>query len=614
MSQLTHFGTENGSGISHKRVVVIHRQNREWRVVTMLRDEEDRRPRLDELSSVSVADISALERLIDKSDADTLVRILPSGTVVCRTFGMPRMDEGTMSGAIDLQAEAVLPSTIESHRRAAALLPWSEEVPDEFEAVAVGWPGDAPDDFSSGSEIEQRFAPSMSCLVECLCYSNGNSFAAYLDRDLGTFELLMHHRGRTGVRTVRIDISQSDWVSQVEQAFVETAMSLGIDLQELEPWRAKLRDHAADYPQMPLVDDETSDRFLSEIGQETDSRSADSWEKYGMALLAGAGVLGPRRNLFSMRTDPPEEQRNVAVDILQWIDRPSRAAIVLVAALLAIAVIPYVSAWSRYAALKSKIGTDAHLEQQVIEIQQTAQFYELLNKKRWPMTKLIADISGSAPYLNQIDELTIDSESGEVRLKGTSPGSDDLTVFREVLGTTGIFDRITVPRSETKANKVEFEMTFSVVDPNKPAERAFTDSLAHHLYPDQADQILPGQYEQGSPTVRPSLGRGGGTASRSSARSAMNMGGAAANQNKTSAPITSGSSAASSQSTQRGPIPEPLSDQQIESMNYQQALASATARTKFMYDRSLDESTRTRLRDEFGRLYRRSQELKPKKD
>ncbi len=83
MNQISHFGQNGGNGNgAPKRVVVLHRQGREWRLLRLRRDDKEGRIELEEHTSVSVSNVTELTRLLTEAEADVVVRILPGGTVV----------------------------------------------------------------------------------------------------------------------------------------------------------------------------------------------------------------------------------------------------------------------------------------------------------------------------------------------------------------------------------------------------------------------------------------------------------------------------------------------------------------------------------------------------
>ncbi len=628
INQLAQFGQNgmNGNG-APKRVVVLHRQAREWRLLRLSREDKGGRIELEEHTSIAVSDVSGLKRLLADYDADLVVRILPGGTVVCRTLQIPKMTAESLDEVIDLQAEAVLPAGIEDHRRAVAMLPWSQELAEEFEALAFGWPGVVPADLDEIEEPEFVYAPGLAGLAEILCRAHGDAFAAYLDKDGETFELLMHHQGRTAVRTVRIDGKQEVWGERLDQVFVETAISIDLTLDEIADWREKLRDHAGRYAQMPLVNDEARQQVGMQIGGGLEELGMDWWKKFGLGVVVGIGVFGPRRRLFELLAERPEERRNRVAEVLRWVDEPSRAILVLLIAVLAISLLPLGSAWARRSILNSKLGAAGDVNVNVVarDLGYEAQYYEVLNKRRWPMTKLLADISGAAPYEVEIDEITIDAgdgtKGGLVRLKGTAPSRDEETSFRSELENRGIFKKVSVPRSDEKRGKIEFEMTFIVDKPLLRIEPTFGDTLLSHLYGDDATamveeggigEIAGSELSSagdenifgGGGTELPGAADDGGTASAGG-----NDPGSQGWVNPVQQAKARRDAAREGRNIEKV-IPDALTATAIETMSQEDALAATLQRARVMYDRSLDPSTQTRLRDEYTRLAARIKQLK----
>ena len=615
MTQLSQFAT--GTADSNlRRVMVIHQQGDQWRALQLSRDDKDGPLRVDDYRSFAIEESDPFIAYITESGVDGVVRILAGGTVICRKISVPRMDDDTLSEVLDLQAEAVLPAGTESHRRAVALLPWTNRQDDEYEAVALAWPGREPDDDIDLllGDLDLHYAPVASCLLEALAESEtDHTFAGYFDRETGTLDLIVHHRGVSTFRTLRMDTAHSGWVEQLEHDLTETAMSIGIEISAIDSWREQLHGETQGHAQAFIMDESLRGRIVHTWEGVFDLREDELWRQFGLLLMAGVGRMGSRSHLFSIPAFPPEEKRNPIVDWLHWLDHPARAAFVLIAAILLISFVPLGAAWGRYRTLHARIGDDEKVAEQAQRSREEAQFYELLNKKRWPMTKLLADITGSAPYPVRIQEITIDSESGQVRLKGTAPTNDDLTVFREVLGTAGIFEQIRVPRSETKAHFVEFEIIFGITDATRPVERAFTDSYARILYGDQADEVQAGEYELNTPTIRNALGgsrRTGGSsaAMRRGLTQRSGRGGGTASNVTTGSPEGAASILSSESTEGDGEVkyPEAITPEQIGKLNYQQTMAAVKERTGVMYGSPIDDATRQRLLGELKLLNQRA--------
>jgi len=634
MSQLPQFGPGLGNG-PPRRLAVIHRQGAEWRVVAITRDDRDGTIRVESAMSVAATDLAALSRAVSGIRADVVLRVLPGGTVVCRTVPIPSMEPSVLEEALDLQAEAALPAHIDAHRRAAAMLPWAEQMPDEAEALVLGWPGEEPDapvlEEEEDDGADFCYAPTMACLVEVLARTHGEGMACYLDRDEGAFELLMHRFGRTALRTVRIngDADPEEWGREMRRIVTETAMSIGLDPAGVEPWREELLDQAARFRQMQLIDENARSALFALLEGDVRRDDLEWWKKYGLAILAGVGALGPRRKLFALRGEPAAERRQPIIELLHWIDSPGRAAFVLLAALLVVVLMPLGAAWGRYAILNAKAGDIQNIQQMARRASQQEQFYQAPNSRRWPMTKLLADLSGSAPPEVQLDETIIDSESGEIRLKGIAPDSERQSSFQEALGALGVFHEIDLNRLETKGSSVEFEMTLSLADPLREAERQYTTPLAVHLYGEElAEKVQPGEYERTMPSGRGggfarSRGSGGGAASSfgRSNRGAGELfgGGDGAGLFGTAASLPGGededegegggdeATASSDPDPDPDPdaVPEPISAEEIDALDADEAMRRAQARADLLYDEGIDESTRTRLRDEMARLMNR---------
>ena len=88
-------------------VTVVHQQGDHWRLLTVKREGTDVRV-IETHDIPTVSGETTLRETIVGADADLLIRILPGGSVVCRTLTLPTMEDSVMQSALELQAEGCL--------------------------------------------------------------------------------------------------------------------------------------------------------------------------------------------------------------------------------------------------------------------------------------------------------------------------------------------------------------------------------------------------------------------------------------------------------------------------------------------------------------------------
>jgi Tfp pilus assembly protein PilN len=360
-----------------------------------------------------------------------------------------------------------------------------------------------------------------------------------------------------------------------------------------------------------MLDHHTRTRILNLVKGAQSDTDVEWWKQYGLAIVAGLGVFGPRRSLFEMQADPPAEDRSRTVRFLDWVDDPRRVVAVVVAAAIMLFVFPLAAAWARYQVLNSKAGNLDEASREMRTIREEALYYEQLTAKRWPMSKLLADISGAAPYDVQIEEITLDSES-RVRLKATAPSNEQVTEFQQALSVMGMFGSPQVNRS-AEQGRVEFEFDFEVRDPLLRVERPYSESLASVLYGEEAAaELTPGEYEGGQFSIPINRSSSSRRSENSNPGGRLNSSAADDEARKTmseSQPPRNALSSRASLGSNPNELPPILTQEQIDQMTYEEAHAASRVRARLMY--SGEESTKTRLRSEFNRLSQRMKQVQP---
>lgn len=605
MSRLNSTPRFNG-GEAPRRALALHRQAEHWQAV--LAENRSGRLHVVEHHSIASRDGDRLGSLIARSDPDRLVVVLPGGSVVCRVLEVPALDDAAAGQAAELQAEADLPSVLPAHRRRCALLPWRTPVDNRL-AAAFGWPGRAPESVSP-SIGAPTYTGEAAALLELLILSGaGEGTIASLDRDHHSIELASHVNGLTVVRTARL--GEERWSTEAARVMVETALSAGADDAALADIEQRASSAARAQRQCLLADADC----LARLARMIPGTSADAawWNRCGVAAGAALAALGPRRAIAELLDEPPQPPRGAILSLLTWLGDRAHARGVVLAALLLIVVAPVLGGWSRYAILEHKTRQLDKVSADARERKAEADFFRTLRRHRWPMTKILADVAGMAPYDLTFESINIDSTSG-ITISGSTSLAHQSKVFdfHGLLLSSRLFSQVKSPNVTSGEDKIEFELQATVQDAHAKAERPHNEPLAVVLYGEEARGKPLGQYifsafSLGSGGARPrtpssSPTRGPvsapGTLDGGSSGSPFSFPGLGAGDDGSA---RSGATGGGGDPSEK-PLPPPLSDAEIAKMDL-------AAVNKAMVDRGSVKHREQRLQDEYDKLLQRRRDL-----
>ncbi len=609
----------NVNGEHLKRIAVVHHVDDQWHIA-VAEKQNGAPPAITGFYAVSAKASSELVQTIERIEPDRILHILPGGSVICRTFGIPHLDEDHLAEAFDLQIEAELPETIPPHRQAGAFLQWDADSSDMRLAVAMGWPGNV----GAGLPIDMRdrviYSSEIACLLQLVSHATDHGFICYADRDHQTIELILNGPGGLLIRTVRC--GGGDWADAVDAAVSETANSVLVPDDLIQQWRSIATNEAVSAKHAVIASESwkssagNSVQFArTVVGKKPDATlSAEN-----LTCAAAIGAYGAFGQLFTLRDEPIEEPHSFALGVANRLNQPGRAVTVAIIALICFVVFPWAGAFGKYQIVKWKAGDINSQEQQSLQTKMRSEFFTRLDEKRLPMTKLLADVSGAAPYKLQINEVNI-AQDRVVRVSGNAPSAEDYSTFEQALRNTGVFREFTLSRYETAGTKVEFELTFEIDDSQRRDEdtgRLFNTSLAQHLYGEDAEDGRPVKYLSSAPNsglrqIGRSTNRN--TASRNITNTTMESGTSSGVDTKT-VPLFGGGDLGGAggsgavKPVDKNAVPDPITDEQLQKMTYTEIRAAWMVRARLKERRSLDEATRARLKDEFARLSARMKEI-----
>ncbi|MGD9689246.1 MAG: PilN domain-containing protein [Phycisphaerales bacterium] len=526
-------------------------------------------------------DLAGLAGAISRARADRVVRVIPLGQTMCRPVPgatAPAGDPREVALALELIAEAQMGTAAPVHRRSAGRLPVGG-------LVAAGWSGNgivSPEVRIAGL-TDAIWVPSVAAL-SALGAQAGASLAVAAERDSGAIAVV---GGRAGVgaggsaassvaRVTRDDGEDAEaWRDAVEAAVQSAGETLG--LGDVSPGDVSGRVSVRVFS----FDRGGSGSPRWQLSGVPDQDSA--WlDRYGLLLGAGLAAADDdpaAHTLLSMTPEPviPPEPR--LLQWTQWLARPARASAVLAVCAAIVLGWPLAAAWIRHDRLSALAKADRADEAAELAARQQAEFYQLLRDRRWPMTKLLSDLTTTLPQGMTLESVAV--EYGQrVKANGTAETSQALTEWVAALRATRIFDDPRTPIQDSTGGGVKFELTAQVAQPLTVGGKTIATPAV--------------------PLAPVSSGPSGASPSRSS-------------DDRTST-NDSRSRTAERRGTPPGAAkieaPAPLSDAEIAAMDRATAMREWTQRRTFPQKHpEIDEETKKRLLDEAEKCQARMKSL-----
>ncbi|MGH7133531.1 MAG: PilN domain-containing protein [Phycisphaerales bacterium] len=441
---------------SSNTVLAIHRQGDAVRLLAARPDGQS--ISVKEASTLSAADAAGLTAAVARLRPDRVVHVIPAGQTIWRKLDAappgPDAQPAQIEAAMNLLAEASLPATVPTHRRAAAAL----RTPGGTATVACGWLGEwnQPE-----LEVPEQWLPEPVALIAAArLLGRGPGLCVYGDRKDGVVTVAVVSGGEKPSATIRINREDAadpeHWREAVSGLASETAEAAGMPGQSVEP-RANA-DFDILYPaatgSAPAIN-----------GVPAGDRR---WhEQFDLALGAAATALTAmpgERPLLAMHAQAPEFVEPVYLRAASVLASPRKLAIVIAACLALVLVVPLAMAYARLSILQTKsTGAKADAENFTKAVDQ-AEWYQLLREKRWPMTRLLAELTTTAPESVLIDDVTI--EQGKVvTVTATAESAEDVANWREALNKSKVFEDAKVPTIDSATTPVRFSLNAKVVAP-----------------------------------------------------------------------------------------------------------------------------------------------------
>lgn len=539
--------------------------------------------RLVEARSIERGVARELDEMLRRFRVGRLVRLVPGSETVVRCVSIPQAGTADAAAALGLIAEAELPDSIPRHRRAAGIIPDAHREGAQT-GLLVGWPVRSSD--ASPAAISRAVPEGWAAEAAALAALRGDSaIAGFADARTGSISLLVSGPARSMARVLREDNSAPDiWAEGLRRALTETCRTAGFE------------GTVGFTAGQSLLLSESARAALAEPSG--GKAGKPEWlETYGLAL--GAAMLALSENsasrpLAGLSAQAPALRQQSYERAIDWLSVNRNAWKAVAVASAALLLLPLGLAWATVAVLDAKVGALHAQAGSREELARVAALHAALRKTRWPMTKLLADISGSLPLGVRVESIRLAPDQG-LGLEGTADSADGAITLQQNLNKSGIFRDVRIARADTSAGgAVTFEIAAAVVNPtmNAPLVEDFAaQPLAVRLYGEGASNTNWTPDSDKVASTRP--GRPERPARTEGDADKSDAGKSGDGPATPSRPSGSGSD----------DIPEALTDEQIQAMDFNAAMKAWAARKKSLStQKSLDQPTKDRLTSEVDRL------------
>ncbi len=535
--------------------------------------------------------LAQAERLMADHGVSKAIRIVPSSQTLLRVSDAPEAGAEETLATLELMAEAEFSEHLPAHRRGGGVLPGKSEA-GVRRALLIGWPeSDASPEPLDVAEV--RWVAEIAALARIRGISRQPAWS--LDAARGSVSVLAERNGHISCRAVRAEHDSPEaWQAAARSIIEETTRAVGSSSAPIE---------LDNRPRAIELEQDAARAIRSSVTNVPDDQA---WfDKFGLALGAALVELDDDplvRAFAELRATPAREQVATAARLGTWLSVPSNAAIAIVACIIVAVLAPLGLAWARLTILDAKVSglEEAQAQREVLEAQ--AAMYSELDSERLPMTKLLADIAGAAPVhapdLVLIDLVRMTSER-EVYIEGIADTAELVSSFQKNLNESGLFQGVTVTRSDASSEGVDFTLTARV---NRNPYRSVAKS-------EETDYIARSTAVRlyGEDAVARSIGS---TRDAIARNQGAGNGAAQPRRERPNQPSDEDESSTRGRPA-RVEIPEPLTDDALNAMSRAEVMMGFAKRRNIVQSNpDLDDSTKQRIEDEVERMRKRLDELR----
>lgn len=534
----------------------------------------------------SAAEFAAIRGWLRDRGVGVVVRVAPARQVLVRMVKPPDdvRDRAALASAMELLAESELPSHLPWYRRAGGVI--AGDVP---AAMVIGWHGPAatsvePDPLAAALEgVRQIWSTEAVALAWMLRSGrrDGVRWLASLNRTAGAAVLALRADDRVVMRSLRVPSTDAErWIAGINAALAELARAAGEGVTA------------------PTLQTTELDGL---VGSDLRPGGAESGAAIPAALVEAFSTADPAvRALFNLHASEPRRSEGLATAAITWFSHPVRAAAVVAACIAALLLVPLGVAYARHSALQKQAAGIEGLDERLMQAEQRAAFYALLREKRWPMSKLVADIAMSAPEGVTLDLLEI-NQGEAISIRGVAKSNDLVSTFRENLEKTKVFDGIATPNLGSSPDGVQFQVQARV----SPTGAVYRGNVIDDFAANPLGKRMYGDAWTGeSGRSVDHADADGESRDRDEPRRETSRTSSSGSESRESG-SRSGSSSAPAPT-----IPPPLSDDDIAKLDATKAMLEFAKRKQAAGQPGLDASTKQRLLDESEKARQRMSEAR----
>lgn len=559
-----------------RSAAALHRQGDQYRLVVAV--QESSGPRITAAVSLPASDIAAISAEVARHKVERVYRLIPGAATVCRVVDLPGGNDDQLLAALALQSEAQSPPGVPVFRRAAGIV---EGVAGARHGLIVAWPGESTE--PAIRPADETWVSEGVALAQVLG-GRAQTFAAYADPDSNSITVAATGLQRMAVRTVRESASGEAWSRAVSQVLRETLSRIsGQSAPDVSVGSGAT-----------LILEHTARRRLDQIVATASESTRGDWiNHFGLAAIVATGALVAApgvRPLMELTPALREARRSPLERGAVWIAHPRRAVAVIVVGVLLSLLLPLGLSAARASILQGKlkkVEADEAAMRALEAVDKRVQVYDELNRRRWGMTKLLSYFAQLSPAGIDVEFLQLVAGQRFV-MRGSADSLQLVAKVQEALNSSGVFDGVTIDKSDSSSGRVKFDISGDVSRPNAESARGAADfatiSLARQLYGDRAIEPTVETAENGS-------GTGNGTrGSRSSSSGA-----------------TFDRTGSASKAPE--PVPEALTDDAVNKMNRETAGSEMAKRRKAASRPDVSATDKERLRAEVEKLRGRLRDL-----
>ena len=583
---------------------------------------------VEKISSVLISsdtDRLTMATMAAKAKPDVIAVLIPVARTSAHT---PKVDAPTgsaadIASAINLLAEAHLPSTYLPHRRGGFVLGNGEQA----RAVIVGWTGDAD---PLGLPRVDVWIPELAVLAfACNLGTSVNAGAAYADTATGGFGLVdLSAEPATGAAGMALTGAMTGPMSVGTAAGIAPTVRARCTVLA-PPGSPRLLEMAGKQVK-PLVDEGKIEPLFDEVSgimlalpKTGPARAAATSAAGGgespvhSAMLQLTGRMladGAMPNAIEMTAFPAEARQSVVVRVISTLGKPKIALVCSALALVLMAAAPFGFAYARLSTLRTAAEKVAGGDAPVEQAQGQLDLYEMLSSKRLPMTRLLAELTIAAPQGILLDSFNLE-HGKRLSLSGSFTESQQVTTYRDALIASRVFEDVKNPQTDSSSQRFQINALVAPAAvvamtaktrPATPASSTAAATAASSAAPAAAAAARPEAAPRNSGTTnndRRTNNQGRNNTPRSTTPAATGgtraSGGGGGGSGNAAAPA-SGSATPAPAAVK--PVPEPITDAAINGLDHNAAMKEFANRRNAVLRPEVDEGIKARLTEEITKL------------